>query len=438
MVAEFGYLTELSWLSLLLLLGVVIEFVSRKIRFPDILLLLVIGAVVGQITAMEFNQGFLASLGTFALVMILFESTSKFKPREISQLSPYAIKLSVVFLLVNLFALTIFTHLFFRGGFAWKDVALSMLFAAIMSGTSPSAVLSILSEKSSKLIELIEFESILNTPFTVIIPLVILKLYLGVLQTADVIAFSFLQEIMTGVGTGFVIGLIAFRAMRTVYVEKLSPLVIIAIALVTYTLATHLNGSGVLAVTALGIVFGVTSVREKESLQQFVSIFTSFLKIAVFILLGLLIKIPLEKSFLIKSIILFLIYLFIRFAAVGFTFKTSDLDFREKLFLSLNVSKGVAVAVVAFVVAASITTPYIKILLDLIFLFIFYSIIVSSFAAKFHGFFLKRPTSLSELKGEQKKKQKTKPEYKEISVKKKEKERSVKKKEKKRLNFLLR
>lgn len=413
MVAEFTYLTELSWLSLLLLLGVIISYIARKIRFPDILLLLVIGAVIGQLTTVKFDPGFLTSLGIFALVMIIFESTSKFKPREISQISPYAIKLAVVFLGINLVALTVFAHILFNGVFAWKEVVLSMLFAAIMSGTSPSAVLSILEDKGSKLIELIEFESIFNTPFTVIIPLVILKLYLGVLQTAELVAVSFLQEIMTGVGTGLVLGLVAFKSMKNVYMPKLSPLVVVAVALITYTLANYLGGSGVLAVTALGVVFGVSAVKEKESLQEFVSIFTNFLKIVVFVLLGLLILIPLNKVFLIKSGALFFAYLFIRFAAVNIAFKASDLNLKEKLFLSLNVSKGVAVAVVAFVVAASITTPYIKTLLDLIFLFMFYSIVISSFTAKFHEFFLRRPTSMSELKGKKKKAEK---EYKEIKV----------------------
>ncbi|MBL7100558.1 MAG: cation:proton antiporter [Nanoarchaeota archaeon] len=403
MVAEFNYLTEFSWLSLLLLLGVIIAFIAKKIKFPDILLLLIIGAIFGQIGVIELDMGFLAGLGTFALVMIIFESTSRFKPREISQLSPYAIKLSVIFMGMNLFVLTIFTHLLFNGVFVWREIILSLLFAAIMSGTSPSAVLSMLAEKSSKLVELIEFESIFNTPFTVIIPLVILKLYLGVFQTVEIVAVSFLQEIMTGVGTGLVLGLVAFRSMKHIYMEKLSPLVVIAVALITYTLANYLGGNGVLAVTALGIVFGISNLKEKESLQKFVSIFTNFLKIVVFVLLGLLIKIPLEKSFLLKSLMLFLIYLFIRFASVNTTFKSSDLNFRERIFLSLNISKGVAVAVVAFVVAASITTSYIKTLLDLIFLFMFYSIVVSSFAARFHKFFLRRQTSINELKGVKKK-----------------------------------
>ena len=406
MVAELSYLTELSWLSLLLLIGVIISFIAQKIRFPDLLLLLVIGAIFGQLTIIELDPSFLMGIGTFALVMIIFEAASKFKPKEIGQLSPYAIKLSIIFLAINLISLTVFTHILFNGIFTWKELSLSMLFAAIMSGTSPSAVLSLLSDKTSKLIEIIEFESIFNTPFTVIIPLVILKLYLGVIQTAELVAISFLQEIMTGVGTGLVVGLIAFRSMKQVYMEKLSPLVVVAVALITYTLANYLGGNGVLAVTSLGIVFGISALKQKESLQQFVSVFTNFLKIVVFVLLGLLIKIPLERNFLLKSLGLFVFYVFIRFAAVNLAFKSSDLNFREKIFLSLNISKGVAVAVVAFVVAASITTPYIKTLLDLIFLFMLYSIIVSSFAAKFQKLFLRRSTSLNELKGVKKKREK--------------------------------
>ncbi len=403
MVAEFTYLTELSWLSIMLLLGVIVALVAQKFRLPDILLLLIIGALVGQFTTIEFAPGFIASLGTFALVMIIFESTSKFKPREIGEISPYALKLFIIFFFINLFVLTIFTHLFFNGIFIWREIILSMLFATVMVETSPDTMLSIMANKASKIVEVLELEAILNTPFTIIIPIAILKLYLGVLQTAEVVAISFLREIMTGVGTGLVLGLIVFRTMKNVYIEKLSSLVVVAVALITYTLASYIGGNGVLAVTTLGVVFGVSAILEKESLQQFVSIFTNFLKIVVFILLGLLIKIPLDKDFLIKSGILFVIYLFGRFAAVNITFRTSDLNLKEKLFLSLNVSKGVAVAVVAFVIAASITTPYIKTLLNLIFLFMFYSVILSSFATKFSSLFLQRPTSLDELKGRKRK-----------------------------------
>ncbi|MBU4501744.1 MAG: cation:proton antiporter, partial [Nanoarchaeota archaeon] len=137
MVGEIVYLSELSWLSLLLLLGVVIAYIAQKIKFPDILLLLITGAIFGQLNVLTIDASFLTGLGTFALVMIIFESSSKFKPREISQISPYAIKLSAVFLFINLFALTIFTHLFFNGIFTWKELGFSMIFAAIMSGTSP-------------------------------------------------------------------------------------------------------------------------------------------------------------------------------------------------------------------------------------------------------------------------------------------------------------
>jgi len=418
MINDLIHFTDTFWLSLMVLLGVVIALVSQKIRFPDLLLLLVMGAIIGQVTVLEFSSEFLASLSIFALVMIVFEATSQFRPKEISEISPYAIKLALVFLVLTLIALTVFTHLLFNGVFVWKEVLLSMLFAAIMSGTSPEAVIAILSDKSSKLVELIEFESVLNTPFTVIIPLVILKLYLGILDSAEIIAISFLREIMTGVGTGLVVGLITFRTMRDTYMEKLSPLMIVAIALVTYTLASYLGGNGVLAVTALGVVFGMYNIKEKEALQKFTSIFTNFLKIVVFLLLGLLIKIPFDADFLIRSVILFVLYILIRFAAVSITFRSSDLNFREKAFLSLNISKGVAEAVVAFVVAASITTDYAKTLLDLIFLFILYSIIVSSFAARFYQFFLKRNTSIEEVRGTKNGKQKEEEEkgYVELKV----------------------
>ena len=88
---------------------------------------------------------------------------------------------------------------------------LSLLFAAVMSGTDPGAVLSLFQAKSNKITEILKFESVINTPFIVLIPFILLDLmefesafltnFLGQF-------FSFLQQIITGVGTGVVIAMV--------------------------------------------------------------------------------------------------------------------------------------------------------------------------------------------------------------------------------------
>jgi NhaP-type Na+/H+ or K+/H+ antiporter len=384
------YLIDLTWFSLFLLIGIILSIVSSKIKVSDVLLLLIAGIIIGQFKTISLHPSFITGFSIFALIMIIFSSASKFRPKEISSVSPYAIKLSLVFFILAVIFLTLGVHFIFESPFTVKAFLISGLFASLMSGTSPDAVLSLLKDGKNKLIEILEFESILNTPLMILVPLVILDIYKGTL-VAQHLFTTLLQSVMTGVGTGIVIGLVVFRIMKEQYSHMLSPIIIVASALITYTLAEQIGGSGILAVTALGIIYGLMAVKHKETLQEFSEVFTNFLKIMVFILLGLMIKIPFRNyDFLIKSGILFLIYILVRFIAVGFSFRGTSLGIRHKVFMGLNVSKGVAVAVVAFILLAELTNvPNLRPIIDLSFLFILYSIVLASIAEKFSFFFLK-------------------------------------------------
>ncbi len=383
------YLVDLTWFSLFLLVGIIISIISVKIRISDVLLLLVFGIIVGHFEPIKLHPGFITGFAIFALIMIIFSSASRFKPKEIKTVSPYALELALIFFIFTLVFLTLSVHLIFDKAFTIKAFLISGLFAALMSGTSPSAVLSLLKESKNKIVEILEFESILNTPLMVLMPLVLLDIYKGSLVAGQLFT-TFLQSIMTGVGTGIVVGLIVFRLMKESYSHILSPIVIIASALITYTLAELIGGSGILAVTALGIIYGIMSIKHKETLQSFSETFTTFLKIMVFILLGLLIKIPFRDiDFLIKSGILFLIYILIRFVAVNLAFRSTHLSIKHKLFMGMNMAKGVAVAVVAFILVSQVAeVPALKPIIDLSFLFILYSIILASIAEKFSFYFL--------------------------------------------------
>jgi NhaP-type Na+/H+ or K+/H+ antiporter len=138
----------------------------------------------------------------------------------------------------------------------------------------------------------------------------------------------------------------------------------------------------VLAVTTLGLLFGMMEIREKPQLNNFIAIFTNFLKIVMFVLLGLLINLSFSYIFIIKSIILFILYLGVRYLAVHITFLGYNMPFKEKIFMSFNIAKGVPVAVVAFILA-SLLNAELAYIIDLTFLFIFYSIVVNSIAIGF-------------------------------------------------------
>ena len=104
-------LTFLTYLSVILLLGIICTVLSQKLNVPNILLLLLAGLFAGRIPygeghLFEFPGVFLTSISILTLVMIIFDSASRFKLKQFGDLSIQALKLSVIFLFFNLFLLT--------------------------------------------------------------------------------------------------------------------------------------------------------------------------------------------------------------------------------------------------------------------------------------------------------------------------------------------
>ncbi len=387
-------ITFLTYLAILLLVGIICTLLSQKIRIPNILLLIIAGILIGNLSyrgnpLIQFPDTFLTSISVLALVLIIFDSSSRFKLREFTNLSTYALGLTGMFLLLNVLFLTFFTLKIFPS----SSFFVALLFSTLMSGTAPDAVLTMFKKTKNRIFELLEIEALINTPLVVLLPFIMLDFIKSVEVEYIFSKFieqigPFIQQFVTGIGAGIVVGIIVFRVMKKKYSETLSPLAIITSALLTYILAENLGGNGVLAVTTMGLFFGNMYVTHKVQLREVSAFFANSLEILVFILIGLIIRVPLNFVFILKSVLLFVLYLAIRYAAISISLKKMEYKFKEKLFMTFNVQKGIAVAVVAF----TLTTLYmggIRTILHLTLLFMLYSIIISTLVIRFSNYFVK-------------------------------------------------
>ncbi len=383
----------LTYLAVILLIGLLTSIISQKFRIPNILLLLLIGIGLGKMTykggpLVYFPELFLTGISILALVMIVFDSASRFKLEKFDYFSLHTLWLSVVFLILNLIFLTTFTILIFDV----KSIFLAFMFSALMSGTSPAVVLAMFKNIKNRVFEFLGFESLLNTPLIVLLPFIILDLK-RTLKDEFIISrlieqfVPLLQQFVVGIGAGVLIGLIMFKFMRKRYSVVLSPLAVITSALLAYIIAENLNGNGVLAVTAMGLLFGNVYVKQKFQLQEFASVFSNSLEILVFVLIGLIIAIPFSLEFFIKSFGLFLLFIIIRYFAIMFSLKDMNFTLKEKIFMSLNAQKGIAVAVVVFSLA-TLNIEGMSVILNLILAFMLYSIILSSLVFRMSRFFI--------------------------------------------------
>ncbi len=366
-------------IAVLLFVGVICSWIGNRLRLPDAFLLLLAGMFFGSIEykdapLIQFPDVFLNSLAILALAMIVFDSTARLRLRDLDTFSWKALKFTFIFTLFTMVLFTASAHYILQ-----IPIWSSLLFAALMTGTSPELVLEL--GGKSRALTLLKLESIFNTPLTVILPFLVLDLMKnikgGILAEIIEQSVPFLLNFIVGIGTGVFIGVVLFKLVQKVYAEVYSPLAVIIAALLSYVLAENLGGSGVLAVTSLGLFFGNAYVKEKITLLGVESVFTKALYILVFILTGLIIKIPYTKEFFITSIILLVAYTAIRFLATWVSVHSDKYTLNEIIYMSLNAPKGVATAAVLFLIAVY-NIEGMSTVVDMTFAFILYSIILSS------------------------------------------------------------
>ncbi len=385
-------LTYLTYLGVLLLVGLFCTILSSKIKLPNVLLLIVAGILLKYpkykgAPLFDIPQNFILTLGVLTLILVVYDSASNFKLKEIDQMFFKALKLTTFFIILTLFLFTITAKYMLD-----IDVYLAVLFASFMAGTSPDAALSLLSGAKNKIAEFLEIESIVNTPPLVLLPFIIVDL----MNTMESMTFDtviqqsvpFLQQIIIGLGAGLLVGVIVFKVMSRVYEEKVSPIAIVAAALITYVLAENIGGNGVLAVTTMAVIVGNIYIKHKETLDKFSSTFSAFLQILVFILLGLLIDIQWSVAFVIKSLALFFVFLLIRLLSIHISF-WGEYTLKEKIFMTINAPKGIAMAVVIFLLS-TYAIPGLEQILDYGLAFILYSIVLATLVIKFSKFFIQQ------------------------------------------------
>lgn len=382
----------LAYLAVILLIGLLTSIISQRFRIPNILLLLVTGIGLGMVKykgapLIHFPDIFMTGISILALVMILFDSWSRLKLKK-DYFSLHTLWLSIVFLIFNLMFLTGFTMVIFDV----ESIFLALIFSALMSGTDPGAVLSMFNGIKNKVSDFLGLESLLNTPLVVLIPFIILDIKEALKDEIGIAVFidqiiPFLQQLVVGIAAGVLMGLVMFKFMRKNYSAVLSPLAVITSALLAYIIAENLNGNGIFAVASMGLLFGAVHLSHKPQLQSFASVFLNSLGILVFVLIGIIVSIDFSANFLIKSILLFLIYIIVRSVSILFALRGMDFTMKEKLFMSLNVQKGIAVAVVVFSLA-TLGIEGIGTMLNLSLAFMIYSIILSSVVFRAAGFFV--------------------------------------------------
>ncbi len=388
-------LLYLTGISIILIIGIFATVFSNKLKIANVLPLLLVGiALSGAGELFTFSETFLLAMAIITLVMVVFEGSSKLKLKELDSLSNDALRLIIVFVLLNLVIMTVFTFLLFfaTGTFSWANILASAIFSIAMTSTDAGAVMVMYKNASgyrlNHILKRIQMESVVNTPILFILVFILLDLItamgnkgqLSLLIVGTVLA----KQIIIGLGTGLVIGIVIFKIMKKIYSSQLSPIGMIGAILIAYVLSENLGGDGVLSVATLGIFYGAVTLRQKETLSFFSTTLSNFFEIFVFVFLGLIIKIPLTLEFFLKSLLLFMVLLVVRYISVRISYKKHNLTKKEMLFISTSMPKGITTAVLTFSFMI-LGFSGVDQIISLMFASIIYSVILSTIVQKLSG-----------------------------------------------------
>ncbi len=404
----------LTGLSILLFVGLVLAILARRMKISSLFLLLIGGFIMRilqdkGIIHLVFSSTLLVSLALITLVVVVFDGSSKFTLKRVETYSMDSLKIMLMFILFSALILSPFISLLFFGSLQVQQLLFAFIIAITISGTDPTSIFSLIKYSANKTIQILELESIFNTPFTIILPLIALQIIQNAGQnniSSVIIAqlSPLVLQITAGIGMGVLFGFFVSRAMKKFYSKELSPIILLASVLLAYILAESIHGSGVLSVATMGLFFGNSIIRQKEDLQHFNELLGSIFVMLVFMLVGFLVNVHFSLVIIIKTILLYLLAIFLRFQVISATIPSSKFTWKEKLFMTLLIPKGIAVAVVVFSLSVmqfgNALQPLLQITTQVIVLTMALSLFIATIVGRFSNSLLRSPDTLEEKKND--------------------------------------
>ena len=283
--------TGLFITSIIILLCILLNRVSRKIGIPMLLGFILLGMLFGSdgILKIPFENYKLAEdICSAALIFIMFYGgfgTNWKTARPVAVKSNCLSTLGVIF---TAFLTGIFCYFILH-----ISLLESFLIGSVISSTDAASVFSILQSKNMGLkyhtASILEIESGSNDPCSYMLTAILLSI-IGNQASAGKIAYLIFSQLVYGILFGFLIAFLARKFLR--HFEFSTPgfdmTFMVALALVSYALPSLIGGNGYMSTYIVGIILGNTKIKGKKSMVNFFDGITGLMQMLIFFLLGLL------------------------------------------------------------------------------------------------------------------------------------------------------
>ncbi|MED4531096.1 potassium/proton antiporter [Metabacillus fastidiosus] len=339
-------------LGIFLILGVVTTKLSLKFGVPALVLFMLIGMLMGSdgVGFIYFDDPHLAELiGIIALIIILFDGGMQTRWSTVKKVAAPSLTLATVGVLL--------TTSIIAFGAKWIlniDWLEAFLIGAIVGSTDAAAIFSVMTGQNikDKLSSTLEAESGTNDPMAVFLTVSIIQLIASDNTNIFMLIGSFIWQMGLGLGIGLSLGFIASKLINHINLDSggLYPVLVLSFAILTYSLSSLINASGLLAVYVAALFIGNRQLTYRHSIIRFNEGLAWMMQIVMFIILGLFASPPqiMNWDIIWKGLLLSIILMFIaRPIAVFLCTAFFKFTINDKIFISWAGLRGAVPIVLA-------------------------------------------------------------------------------------------
>ena len=290
-------ITDFAAILLVIGAGVALAVLSTRLTawvpIPPPAIFLVAAALVSDIWPSLYADAPVLTverIAVVALIVILFNGGMDIGWRRFRGALAPILSLGVFGTFATAGIVAVFAH--YVLGFEWMTAG---VIGAALAPTDPAVMFSVLGQREieGRSGVTLEGEAGVNDPAGI-------ALMIGMIELAthdDASRFVILREFVVEMGIGAAVGLVGAVAMVallrriTLPAPALSPVLALALAGALYGVTALAHGSGFLAVFIAGLVVGDTRTPYKSEIERFHGALAVLAEIAVFVVLGLVVRI---------------------------------------------------------------------------------------------------------------------------------------------------
>jgi NhaP-type Na+/H+ or K+/H+ antiporter len=345
-------------LAAIIVLGIGAQWLAWRISLPAILLLLVFGFIAGPVTGLinpnELFGNLLLPLVSVTVAIILFEGGLSLKFSEVREVTAVIRNLVTVGVLVSWVLTSLASYLIFGLG-----LQISILLGAVLVVTGPTVIIPLLRHvrPSGRVGSILKWEGIIIDPIGAVLAVLVFEVIIsvGLEKATTQVVVSIFKTLVIGTVLGLAGAKLVIVILKRHWVPDFlqNPVSLMIVVFVFVCSNIVQVESGLLSVTLMGIALANQKWVSLKHIVEFKENLRVLFISSLFIILASRLTID-ELSYVLNFkgfIFLVLMILVVRPLSIFISTYFTDLNLKEKLFLSWMAPRGIVAAAVASVFA---------------------------------------------------------------------------------------